>query len=326
MLDWETFLTALYVMADDFCHSRPTPPPRPGRAPKLTTPELLTLTLFARFRRFAGERDFYRWATVHLGSAFPQLPDRSQYNRQVRRHQSLLEAFALHLAQRLEASHSPFEALDRVAVPVRDARRRGRGWLPGIADYGFQNPIGWYFGFAVLVSTHPEGVITGWGFGSARTKDQRLAETFLAARQRVGRGELPCSSDPERPGAPSVCLESVGAPAERVYLADKGFQGPTTHRAWREQYGAEVIAPPQDHRAKHPWPRGLRRVLSGMRQIVETVIEKLEGIFALANERPHTLGGFAARLAARVGLHNFCYWLNRQAGRPGLAFVDLVVW
>ena len=56
------------------------------------------------------------------------------------------------------------------------------------------------------------------------------------------------------------------------------------------------------------------------------MIEKLEHTWGLLAERPHTLGGFAARLAARMALHNFCLWLNRQSGRPSLAFADLIDW
>jgi hypothetical protein len=46
----------------------------------------------------------------------------------------------------------------------------------------------------------------------------------------------------------------------------------------------------------------------------------------LLDERPHTLEGFAARLAARVALHNWCIRINREPGRPDLAFADLVAW
>ena len=63
-----------------------------------------------------------------------------------------------------------------------------------------------------------------------------------------------------------------------------------------------------------------------LRQIVETVYEKLHHVFRLQRERPHELGGFAARLAAKVGLHNFCIWLNRSLGRPPLQFADLLDW
>jgi hypothetical protein len=326
MCDLETFLTTLYVTVDDFCQTLPSER-RPGPAPALTRSEVLTLTLVARWRRFAGERDFYRWARVHLRRAFPHLPDRTQFNRQGRRHQALLAQFALSLVPHLAAAPVAFEALDRVGVPTRNYKRRGRGWLAGQADIGSSNRLGWFHGCGVLLATQPQGGITGWGVGPASVKDQRLAETFFAARQAASTG-LRCDRDPEHPGTPAVCLDSVGAPAARVYLADRGFQGRHTHRRWKEQYGAEVIAPPQGNQVAptHPWPRGLRRVVAGLRQIVETVIEKLEHVFGLLDERPHTLEGFQARLAARIGLHNFCLWFNQQHGRPRLAFADLIAW
>jgi hypothetical protein len=31
-------------------------------------------------------------------------------------------------------------------------------------------------------------------------------------------------------------------------------------------------------------------------------------------------------LAAKVALHNFCIWLNRQHGRNNLVFADLLGW
>jgi hypothetical protein len=325
MLAWEVVLTHLYVRADAFCQSLPTEV-RPGPKPALSRSELLTLALFARFRRFASERDFYRWAEGHLRAAFPTLPHRAQFNRQVRRHRELLERFALTCADPRHAA-GPFEALDRTAAPTRHCKRRGRGWLPGLTALGSSNRLGWFHGFAVLLSVHPEGAITGWGFGPGSAKDQPLAEVLFAARAEVRAGRKPCLL-PTATGAPRVCLTSAGRPTEHVYLADKGFQGPRTHRRWQELYGAQVIAPPQDNQVatKHPWPKGLRKVLAGMRQIVETVVDKLQHAFGLVDERPHTLDGFAARLAARAGLHNFLICLNQEYGRPNLAFVDLVDW
>ena len=80
MLDMDTFLTTLYVMVDDFCQSQP-PKRRPGPKASLSGSEVVTLTIFARWSRFASERDFYRYAETNLRDAFPTLPDRSQFNR-----------------------------------------------------------------------------------------------------------------------------------------------------------------------------------------------------------------------------------------------------
>ncbi len=97
MVDVDTFLTALYVMVDNFCQSRP-PKRRPGPEASLSDSEVITLAIFARWGRFSSERDFYRYARRRLRDAFPTLPDRSQFNRLVRSCAGLIEEVALHLA------------------------------------------------------------------------------------------------------------------------------------------------------------------------------------------------------------------------------------
>ncbi len=310
MLDVDTFLTALYVMVDDFCHSRPQKERLPGPDASLSPSEVLTLAIFSRWSRFSSERDFYRYATAYLQDAFPTLPDRSQFNRLVRSQVRLIEEVALHLATAMEAQSCPYQALDSSAMPVRDAKRRGEGWLAGYADIGWSNSLGWYEGFRLLVATDPTGVITGFGFCAASATDQQVAETFFAIRHRPN------------PRLPSVGSAFPAGP----YVTDKGFEGEQNHRRWLDRYGACIIHPPKRNSRKRSWPKRLRRWVAGIRQIVESVYDKLFNAFGLWRERPHELGGLRARLAARVALHNFCIWLNQQLGRPRLAFADLLGW
>ena len=115
--------------------------------------EVITLAVFARWSRFNGERDFYRYADTKLRDAFPTLPDRSQFNRLVRSHADLIEAFVLHLVAVVQTPRCPYQALDSSAMPTRDAKRRGHGWLAGQADIGWSNSIGWYEGFSLLTAT-----------------------------------------------------------------------------------------------------------------------------------------------------------------------------
>jgi hypothetical protein len=74
------------------------------------------------------------------------------------------------------------------------------------------------------------------------------------------------------------------------------------------------------------WSENWRRWLAGLRQIIETIYDKLLNTFRMARERPHALDGFQARLAAKVALHNFCIWLKGHLGREWLAFADLLHW
>ena len=68
MVDTDTFLTALYVMADDFRKSQL--PAVPGPKPSLTGSEVITLVIFSQWVRFRSERDFYRYAVSRLRPAF----------------------------------------------------------------------------------------------------------------------------------------------------------------------------------------------------------------------------------------------------------------
>lgn len=310
MIDLDTFLTTLYVMADDFCQSHfPRAKHAPGPMASLQCSEVITLACVGQWVQFPSERSFYRYAQQHLRAAFPQLPDRSQFNRLLREHRDAITLFGLSLVDLLHAQACCYEVLDSTAAVTRDAKRRGTGWLAGQADIGWSNRVGWYEGFHLLLSVTPLGVITGFGFGSASTHDQHLAATLFAARQH-----------------PSSLLPSTGLPAHGSYVADKGFAGERPRRQWLHQHQVDLVTPPHQSSKRTRWPKALRRWLASMRQIIETVNDKLLNTFRLARERPHDLTGFQARLAAKVGLHNFCLWLNLHLGRAPLAFADLIDW
>ena len=276
MVDMDTFLTTLYVMVDDFCHSHSPTPKKPGPQASLCASEVITLAIFARWGRFCSERDFYRYARTCLCDAFPTLPDRSQFNRLVRSHTDLIEAFVVHLVTILDAQRPPYEALDSSAMPIRDCKRRGHGWLAGRADIGWSNSLGWYEGFSLLTATDPTGIITGFCFAAASTADQQMAETFFVLRAQ-----------------PNRRLISVGSAAAGPYIADKGFEGAENHLRWLQSYGAHIIHPPKRNSRKGSWSKRLRQWIAGIRQIVESVYDKLFNTFGLWRERPLELEGFA---------------------------------
>jgi hypothetical protein len=308
MLDPETFLVELYVLADDFCKHEWPEERRPGRAAALCRSEVLTLALLSQWARFASERDFWRYADRQLRPAFPTLPSRPQFHRQVRRQQAAITAFALWVAERLEAHDAPYELLDCTAVPTRNAQRRGGGWLPGLADIGYSKRRGWYEGLCLLVANAPSGAVTGWGYGPASSNDRALAETLFAQR-----------------ADPAPRLASAGRTASGVYVADAGFAGVDCETRWVVDHHAQLVAPPQGGSGR-AWSRPAKRWVARIRQVIETVFNRLLHTFRLERERPHELDGFQARLAAKMALHNVCLWLNRQHGQPDLAVVDLFGW
>lgn len=308
MLDVDTFLTRVYVAVDAYCQTQPAEK-RPGPPPSLAPSEVVTLAFFSQWAAFPSERAFYRYAQRHLRAAFPTLPHRSQFNRLVRHHQTLLAGCALHLAQLLDVAEAPYEVLDCLGLAVRHLRRRGRSWLAGIAARHWCSRLGWFFGLTMLTAVSPAGIITGFGVAPGATNERPFTDNFLALRQ---------SPDPP--------VVSVGQPApSQTYLADSGFAGQAFETHVRQVYGVTLVASPQRGSIRR-WPKAGRRWAASHRQISETVHERLLQTMRLERERPHTLAGLLARVAAKVGLHNVCCWLNHQLGRPLLAVADLVDW
>lgn len=307
MFDREAFLTELYVVVDDFCKTLPASAPHRGPAAGLATSEIITLALYAQETRFPSERAFYRHAARCLRPLFPGLPGRDRFNRLVRACAAPITAFAQQLGHPLTTGDErSFEALDGTGLPTRNAKRRGGGWLTGEADIGWCTRLGWYEGLRLLLSVSPRGVVTGWGIGPASTNDRALAETLFAVRAEA----LPP-------------LASVGTATSACYVADMGFSGLRCQRQWATDYGAVVISPPQTGSAR-VWSKPWKTWLAGIRQVIETVNDRLLFTCGLDRERPHTLDGLQARLAAAIGLHNLPCWLNERAGRGWLHVADLL--
>lgn len=308
MVDLDTFLTTLYVLVDDSIKSQPPTTLHPGPLASLSESEVVTLAMLSQWKQFPSERVFVRYARTHLRSAFPTMPHRSQLNRLIRAAHDRIVAVGQTVVTLLGSTNQPYEVLDGMGVAVRNNRRIGRGWLDGIANTGWSNRLGWYDGFHVLTAIDPDGIVTGYAVAPASTKEQPYADDFLAAR-----------------ALPEVRLPMVGDRAAGPYLADRGFEGRERHRHWYRDFGAEVLVPPRNDR-KQTWPADWRAWHAHLRQIVEIAHSKWTEQFRLDDERPHTLAGFLARLAAIAAMHNTCIWINRQLGREPLAFADLIDW
>ena len=92
------------------------------------------------------------------------LPDHSQCVRGEHACAQLIEQIACLLASlRLGQSEELYQILDATGVPVRCIKRRGGGWLVGVADKGWCSRISSYMGFHVLMAITPTGFLTGCG-------------------------------------------------------------------------------------------------------------------------------------------------------------------
>jgi hypothetical protein len=101
-----------------------------------------------------------------------------------------------HLVHLLAAQRCLYEALD--SAGGTDPRWEAPGdWMALRAGRsGWSNRLGWDKGWHLLLAVHPVEVRTSFAFNPASTKDEPLADPFLAVRRY-----------------PHPRLPSVGAPA-----------------------------------------------------------------------------------------------------------------
>ena len=84
-MDLEYLLVSLYVLVDEWWQeTHPPTPKKAGRPPSLSASEVLTLAVLAQSSRWRSERDFWRFADVHLRGYFPNLLSHGQLNRRIR--------------------------------------------------------------------------------------------------------------------------------------------------------------------------------------------------------------------------------------------------
>ena len=74
MLDYETFLTELYTMVDDFSKDKWTAKTQPGPRASLNSSEVVTIALAGQWHWYVSERGFYRYLRRPWLAAFPTLP------------------------------------------------------------------------------------------------------------------------------------------------------------------------------------------------------------------------------------------------------------
>lgn len=296
-MDLDSFLTALYCAVDDWWQTAHPPPerPGPGRRPRLSPSEVLTLAVLGQWPRWRSERDFWRFARAHLRDAFPQLGSQSQLNRRVRALAPELRALQAALAARLGAG-GPYHVLDTTLLPaVHRVRACRRGLFVGQATFGYcRSKTDWVYGFKVALAVTPAGVVTAFGLAPAACDERPIGDALVAA-DRFG-----------------------------CYLADKGFAGAAWEARWRAAYGATVLATPT-RRVRRAWPAAVCTWAAGKRQVVEQVIEQLKDFFALERHRAKTLSGLLTRLAAKVAAFTCAQWLNAGHDRPLRHFADLLI-
>lgn len=279
----DALLTAIYVLSDDFLPQRTGP----GRPPRISDAELITLAIAQVFLGMPNDRQFLAMAGYRLGHLFPYLPKQSGYNKRLRRLTPEIERTINFLAFNSPGFCDELRLLDSTPVPCAQSRETvRRSALAGIGGYGYCRSHSRYFwGFRLYLLCASDGTPIAFELAPADAPEREVAREMLERVPLAG----------------------------HVVIADKGFAG-AEFEGWMADRGADFMRP--DRKNERPRFGSLGRI----RQWIESVFWTCKGQLGLERHGARTLPGLCARVGMRLLALAAGLFHNAMIGRPGRSF------
>ena len=290
---WSDILTVQFILIDDCYqqleqHLLPTRKFTPFGEPDFSDSEVITIALFGEMV-FSGAED----KTVHFIrqyhlDMFPNLLDKSRFNR--RRHQlvEIMEAIRGKLrdlwreAHPLDDTENELRIVDSAPISICTYTRGGR--CQSI-------PIDWrdeWFG----VCTSKKAKFFGARCHITTTLDQMI-DTWLLA---------PGSYDDRKPMI--ALLENRKGLG---IIGDKGYVGKDVAKRLWESGEHLLLSLKKGNQA--PWPDGIQRILGYLRHRVETTFSVLETVFNFERPKSRSLAGLITRTTTKILAHTISFFL-----------------
>ena len=291
---WSDILTVSFVLVDDAykvlpSHCLPDRRFAPRDSIKFSDSEVVTVALFSEMV-FDGDEDktLHFMRQYHL-ALFPNLLDKSRYNRRRRQLVEVMEKIRERLRDLWREQHplpedeANLRLVDSAPVPLC-AYARGRR-SPSI-------PVEWrdeWFG----VCTSKKMKFFGARCHTTVMLDQMIDSWLLA----------PGSYDDRKPM--SALLEQRNGLA---LIGDKGYVSQElADRLW--EGGEHLLLALKRDNQKERWPDGIQRVLGYLRHRVETAFSVLETVFNFERPCSRSLSGLIARVTTKILAHTVSFFL-----------------
>jgi hypothetical protein len=278
----DALVIALYVQIDDFLEPRRGP----GRPPKLSDSELITLAVAQVLLAMPNDRQFLALARWRLGHLFPRLIDQSGYNRRLRALAPQIGRCINYLAYISPSFCDRLRLLDSTPVPCGQSRETvRRSEFAGHAGYGYCGSHSrWFWGFRLYLLCAADGMPIGWELAAAN-----IGERVVAAE----------------------ILDRVPVAGHTV-IADKNFAG-SEFEALMIDHGAHFLRP---DRKNEPHRHGS---LGAVRQWIESTFWTCKGQLGLERHGARTLTGLGTRIGLRLLALAAGIWHNHNTNQPARA-------
>ena len=272
---------------------------RPGPLPACSDSELIAMALIAECRGLDKETEVLAWWRERPQRAlFPHVPSRTRFNRRRRALARAINLVRQIVLRSLDLAEDNQWVIDSLPIPV--------------------------MGFHLVPGGSREWATHEARFGRCASKKQTLYGYKLHCVMTLGGVILDFSLAPANETDLIVGTGLLFGLRDRLVVGDKGYISAALAEELRGQ-GVRVVTLPRRNQAAQVAP-AVRRLVNGVRQIVETVNGQLVEQFHIQTNHAYSFDGLCARLYTKLTAHTLCIKINRLLGQPDVLQIKALAW
>ena len=300
IIDKNTILTTIFIIVDDLLKDiriKALLHRSSGPEPDMSDSEIITMALYQELIGDPRKDHFYRLHADSLRPYFPNLLERSRYNRRKKDLWQVILVIRISILMMLKAYQEEVGIIDSAPVPVISYKRNKKHTDFTSAGYGVCSSKAMkYFGYKLHTIVSLCGTILDFMLSSATPHDSQAVEELLG----------------------------VQASLKEVF-GDKAYWIPEIMAVLKEQKGLILLACKKDNQEQTEKERRQGKQLNRLRLMVETVNAQLQEQLHLSKHYAKSTWGLFTRIAAKITAHTLGMFMNTLFGRPKLALATLAV-
>ena len=294
-------ITVVYVLVDDL-YDEVVPKEIKYRLnwdkAVLSDSEVITIAIMGEVMSIDSENAWIRFVRKNYQDLFPQMCERSRFNRLRRNLSSVTNVIRVALGRKLSFNECEYRIVDSFPLQVCEFGRAKftKSFKCEGANYGkCPSKKQTYFGYKVHALCTTNGYISDFLITPASIDDREavweLVETYNQHLKLIG---------------------------------DKGYIGVRFAKDLLDERGVLMIAMKRDN-AKIPNPKPLRQLIFKARRRIETSFSQLSDQFNVESTRATTLWGLVARIQTKILAYNLCFAVNQLLGVNNIARIKNLV-
>ncbi len=301
-------LTIVYIVVDDaykkLFGSQSYFRTSPNNEPKFTDSEVITIAIVGELAGAKSRNGWHEQVRKNHRELFPDLCDRSRYERRVKRLTRAMEQIRQHLLFLMNVDLSRLRVVDSFPVSVCHLRRVNASTQPFdyYASFGYcAAKKEHFYGFKVHLITDTNGIPVGYLLSAGHVHDSKGLAFLLQDMAQL---------DKFLPHLISI-------------FGDKGYVGKDYALKLYQWFGVEMLALSREYDKDLPLS-AYNELVGKARKIIESTISVFSRTFNAESTLARSVSGFITNLVAKITAFNLANYLNMLLAQPVLHISSIV--